>query len=356
MEFTNLKNINLDNKKVIIRMDLDFDLTDLKSSGAYRFEKELPTLKYLVERAKRVLIIGHKGRPKHDDNGELLIENDERLTLSSLAGFISEKIGTIVTFVDYHYLSRLTESIYKDTQVGVVLLENIRYWVEEEKNEEKFAQYLASTSDFYVNESFAASHREHASIVGIPKSIPGTLGFRFSEEIENLNRVLQNSKKPVVVLISGIKKDKLDYLNPFEKFADKILVGGRLPEFLGDNTDSVRNASDQKVVVANLVQDKEDITVNSIETFEREIERAGTVVLSGPLGKFEEEGHRQGTERIYKAVADSSAFKIAGGGETQKAISMFGLEERFNWISVGGGAMLDFLANGTLPGVEALKL
>ncbi len=135
------------------------------------------------------------------------------------------------------------------------------------------------------------------------------------------------------------------------KFADKILIGGRLPDYIHD-TSPLRK--DDKVFVTNLLPDKEDITIHSIEKFLPIIEKAGTIVVSGPLGKFEEEGHRQGTKAIFDAVADSKAFKIAGGGDTESAISLLGLKDKFNWISVGGGAMLEFLAKSTLPGIEAL--
>ena len=132
------------------------------------------------------------------------------------------------------------------------------------------------------------------------------------------------------------------------------MIGGRLPEYLGDNTESVRAHQNDDVVVANLTQDKEDITLNSIEVFEEEVKKAGTIVVSGPMGKFEEEGHMQGTQRVFEAIAGSRAFKVAGGGDSQEAIEQLNLSDKFDWISVGGGSMLEFLANGTLPGIEAL--
>ena len=182
----------------------------------------------------------------------------------------------------------------------------------------------------------------------MPKLLPSAAGFRFIQEVENLEKVLNNPKKPILLIIGGIKKDKLDYLEDFKRFADKILIGGRLPEYLPEDLE------DKQLVVAKLIMDKEDITIHSIEKFEEEISKAGTIIIAGPMGKFEEEGRMTGTERVFKAIADSQAYKLAGGGETQKTILSLGLTEKFDWISVGGGASLEFLAKGTLPGIEAL--
>ena len=236
----------------------------------------------------------------------------------------------------------------------IILKENLRFDPGEEKNDPEFAKKLASWGEIYVNEAFGVSHREHASVVGIPKLIGGVVGFHFAAEIENLGKVLHNPKRPLVYIISGVKEDKLQYIKEFEKTADKILVGGRLPDYLGDKAlESVRTQKG-KVIIGNLIMDKEDITLNTIEVFEKEIKGAGTVVVSGPLGKYEDVGHRQGTERIFKAVTGSSAFKVAGGGATERAADVLSVAEGFDWISVGGGAMLEFLSKKTLLGIEVL--
>lgn len=177
------------------------------------------------------------------------------------------------------------------------------------------------------------------------------MGIRFQQEIENLSKVISDPKRPVVMTISGIKEDKLSYIEPFCKFTDKLLIGGKLPDLLHQEV-----YENEKIIVADLIADREDITIHSIEKFENEIINARTIVVSGPLGKFEDEGHRQGTERVLRSVvANKNAFKLAGGGDTERALQTLNLTGGFDWISVGGGAMLEFLANGTLPGIEALK-
>ena len=310
--------IDLSGKKVILRLDLDlkeFDPEDL------RIKSSIKTLDYLKEKNCSITIIAHRGRP----GGKF----DESLSFKAFQPFFN--------------------------RWNAKLEENLRFDKGEEENNLEFTKKLSSLGEVFVNESFANSHRNHASIVGLPKLMPYTFGFRFIEEVENLSKVIDDPKKPVVTLLSGLKEDKLKYLDGLKEISDKILIGGRLPDYLGDNTESVRNQNG-KVIVGNLAMDKEDITLNTIVRFEKEILGAGTIVLSGPLGKFEEEGHRQGTERIFKAISFLPSFKIAGGGDTEKAISMLGLKEKFDWISVGGGAMFEFLVTRTLPAIEIINL
>ncbi|KKR49861.1 MAG: Phosphoglycerate kinase [Candidatus Curtissbacteria bacterium GW2011_GWA1_40_16] len=226
----------------------------------------------------------------------------------------------------------------------------------EKENNLDFARQLADGWDVYINEAFSVSHREHASIVSLPKVIKENggevcLGLRFEKEIVSLSRVLNDQKRPLVMVISGIKEDKLPYVESFTKFADKILIGGRLSDY----REKAGVEFAEKIIWADLIADKEDITIHSVEKFEEEIKTAGTIVVSGPIGKFEEEGHRQGTKRVFNAVvSNQNAYKVAGGGDTEAAISLLGFGNGFDWISVGGGAMLEFLANRTLPGIKAL--
>ena len=293
---------------------MDFDPKD---SQNLRLKTLIPTLDYIKEKGGRIILIGHRGRP---------------------GGKVEESLS-LRPFLE----------IFKRWDAEV--LENLRFDSREESNDEGFAKELAAKADVFVNEAFGASHRQHASIVGLPKFLPHCSGLHFADEVKNLSRVIEDPKRPVVAIISGVKDDKLTYIEDFKKFADKILIGGRLPEYIHD-TSAWRK--DEKIIVANFIADKEDITIHTIEVFNKEVAEAQTVVLSGPLGKFEEDGHRQGTLCVFKAVVDSDAFKVAGGGDTISAINLLGFNDKFDWISVGGGAMLEFLAKGTLPGIEAL--
>ena len=362
MTLPKLTYLNVSEKRVLLRLDLDV------TENFSRVEAVNKTLTYLVEKRAKTIIIGHKGRP----NGVV----SQSLSLSGIAEKISEILGKKVKFVNDIVGQEAKDESSKLQEGKIMMLENLRFDSRESlefpstpsislktsslrvnaRDEEAngFAESLALLGDFYVNEAFAVSHRAHASIVGVPKFLPHAAGFRFIEEVENLSKILEDPKRPVVVLISGVKEDKVQMAKDLTKIADKVLVGGRLPEYISENAGSVRLQQNEKMIVANLIQDKEDITLNSIDIFKEEIKKAGTIVLAGVLGKYEDEGHRQGTREIFEAVANSSAFKVAGGGDTLNAVNMFGFRDKFNWLSVGGGAMIEFLIKGTLPGIEAL--
>lgn len=312
-----LKNTNLQGKKVIVRADLDFDPQDEHN---LRLTSIYPTLNYLQSQNTKIILIAHRGRPE----GKV----DETLSLAPFKKY----------FIKYN----------------LTLEENLRFDPGEEANSPEFTKQLASLGDFFVNEAFAASHRNHASIVGLPALLPHAAGIRFTEEVVSLSQAFETPKKPVLTIISGVKDDKLKYIEDFLHFSDHILIAGRLPDYVHDASPLRQNP---KVTVASLIGDKEDITMHSVEKFETAIKESnnGTIIIAGPLGKFEEEGHRQGTQKIFEAVANSNATKIAGGGDTENAIKLLKLENRFSWISVGGGAMLEFLAKRTLPGIEALQ-
>jgi len=314
-----LSSLSVSGKKVLVRADLD-----ISEGDTFRLKSLTETLKYLIGKGSQVVIIGHKGRPSGVD---------EKLSLKSLAGPIGELVGSTVAF---------------EGDGQIVLKENLRFNPGEESNSEEFAKELSVLGDYYINEAFADSHRNHASIVGLPKLLPHAAGLHLEIEVENLGKVLESPKKPTLLIISGVKEDKLEMIKRSRDIFDKVLVGGRLPEYLGEDY------SDPKVIVAKLNPDKEDITINSVEAFEKEIAEAGTIVLAGVPGKYEEPGQTLGTERIFNSVANSSAFKVVGGGDSLAVVSKYNLSAKFDWISVGGGAMLEFLTKGTLPGIDAL--
>ncbi|WKZ25420.1 MAG: phosphoglycerate kinase [bacterium] len=321
---SSLKEADLAGKRVIVRGDLD--ITDF-SENDIRLQRLVPTVKFLLENKATVILIGHIGRP--DGKAE------EKYSLKQLQPILEKMIGT---------------------NEGWELKENLRFDPREEQNDESFAKELSSLGDIYVNEAFSVSHRKHASIVGIPKFLPSYAGLNLENEIMNLSKVFEPIR-PLVILISGTKDDKLTMIEPLSNLADKVLVGGRLPDLLGDKgLESIRLQGDgRKVLIGNLIMDKEDITLNTIDIFSNEVMKAKTVVLAGVLGRYEDEGHSQGTRKVFTAVANSKAFKIVGGGDSLNAINKYGLTDKFDWVSVGGGAMLEFLTKKTLPGIEALQ-
>ncbi len=341
MNLPKIADLDTAGKKILVRLDLD-----LPDGDDSRLEASKETLDYLVKNKARIIIIAHKGQPEGKVDGNL--------SLVSMVPKIEKLIGAKVKFV-YDTTGHEAKIESENLQEGeILLLENLRFDAREEENDEAFAKSLASLAEVYVNESFATSHRNHASIIGISKLLPRAAGFRFIKEVENISKVFEEPKKPVLVLISGIKKDKVEMAKKLSTIYDKVLVGGRLPEFFGDaGLESVR-LQKGRLIIGNLNMDKEDITLHTIDKFKKEINKAGIIVLAGVLGKYEDAGHIQGTKETFEAVANSPAYKIAGGGDTEAALTTLNLKEKFDWVSVGGGAMLEFLVQKTLPGLQAL--
>lgn len=323
MNLPKLENLKIQDKSVLVRVDLDYkDQRQITK----RQEVLLPTLDYLSAKAKRIILLAHRGRPGGKKIQSLSLKDASK----KLRAFLIKKWGK-----------------ERVANLDIKVMENLRFNKGEEENDDHFTKYLAEKGDVYVNEAFATSHRKHASFIGLPKVLPHAAGFHFIKEVEALSQVLENPKRPLITIISGVKEDKLSYLKDLLRFADKVLIAGRLPEYLGEQ-------SNGKLVVAELVNGKKDITKDSIKKFNQEIKLAKTIIVSGPIGKFEDEKYREGTRAVFTKVSESKAFKVAGGGDTERAISLLSLADGFDWISVGGGAMLEFLAKGTLPGIEAL--
>ena len=229
-------------------------------------------------------------------------------------------------------------AIWMVEELGVAVNYDLRSDPREEQNGVELAVELAEGFDVYVNEAFATSHRNHASIVALPRHMAAQgkqvcVGIRFAKEIEMLSQVVNRQSQ--IAIIGGAKGDKEEYAKKLENRNWKVLRGGRLPG-------------------AELRPDGLDISDDLIAQYKRQMGNAGAIVVAGPMGKFEEMGAQKGTREVFTAVANTKAYKVAGGGETEDAIRKLGLEGKFDWISVGGGAMLEFLATGTLPGIEAL--
>lgn len=338
-----LKESDLAGKKVIVRGDLDISEF---SENDIRLQRLVPTIKYLINKKAKVILIGHLGRPEGKITNEY--------SLKPVAEVLEKMLNLKINFV-YDIAGEEAKVESNKLQQGqIICLENLRFDSREEENDPIFAKSLSELGDLFVNEAFSVCHRDHASITGIPNYLPSYAGLNLANEVENLSKVF-NPDRPLLFLISGAKKDKIDYIEPLSDLADKILVGGRLPEFLGDNTESVRTQNG-KIIVGNLVMDKEDITLNTIDKFKEEILKAKTIVLAGALGKYEDEGHSQGTRAIFEAVGNaSSAFKIIGGGDSLTAATKFGILDKFDWVSVGGGACLQFLKDRNLVGFEGLN-
>ncbi len=335
MKLPQIQDLKVEGKKVLLRTNYDVPLKEkgTKITTTTRIDESLPTIEYLLKRQAEIIIISHLGRPK----GKVV----PRLSLKPVSEYLGELLEQEIPLVkEIDKLSEQNES--------VVILENLRFWPEEIENNRQFALKLADEASFFINDAFACAHRFHASVVSLPEILPSALGLDFLKEIEVLSQVKTKPQRPLVVILGGSKGGKLERIERLANWADYVLVGGKLVGFLPD-------VLPKKVIRATLNEESKDITLESIKKFKEIIGESKTVVWTGPMGVFEEKGFAMGTEMIAKAVVESKAFSVVGGGDTEAALNKIGLEKSINFVSSGGGAMLEFLSTDSLPGIEAIK-
>lgn len=236
----------------------------------------------------------------------------------------------------------------------IVLLENIRFYKEEEENNPEFAEKIAKLGDIYINDAFAVCHRPHASIVGIPKYLQSGIGLLIEKEINTLSKILKNPNRPFITIIGGKKVEtKVKFIDKISKVSDFVLIGGLIPKEIEEQNMKLKEP--EKIILPVDLVDSGDIGEKTIKIFIEKIKKAKTIFWNGPLGKTEEKRFSKATREIAKAVVDSKAFSIVGGGETIEFLTRIGLIKKINFVSTGGGAMLDYIVDEKLLGLEVLK-
>ncbi|MEK7182914.1 MAG: phosphoglycerate kinase, partial [Patescibacteria group bacterium] len=287
MKLPTINEVPLRGKRVLLRLDTDLPVEGGKIVDEYRLKAGLPTLNFLQEQKAEIIILGHRGHKE---------ENKKDLSLKPIADALSELVNHEIPVID-----EWLDGGFEDRKI--VMLENLRLNKNEQENNPKFAKKLAQLGEVYINESFADSHREHASIVGLPRLLPHAAGFHLIEEVVHLGRVLNNPVRPVVIIVGGAKEEKAQYIPAFENSADWILVGGLLPRVV---------SSSSKVKVAQLTPSGRDITEESAKEFAAVARSAGTIAWNGPMGEYEKEEYRAGTETVARALSKSNAYKVVG--------------------------------------------
>ncbi len=355
----NIRDIRLfENVPVLVRAALNVPVGNGKVINDYRLRRALPTIRYLRERGARVILISHIGQMGTE-------------TLAPVAETLGEMI-TNVSFFPETIGVRVRSAIRNLAPGDILVLENLRRDTGERNNDRAFAKELAALGDVFVQDSFDTCHRSHASIVGVPEFLPSYAGFLLEEEVRELTKALA-PKKPSFAVIGGMKfLTKEPVIEKLLAVYDKVFVGGALAnDFLkasGKNVGkSLISNTDTEVIKKLLANTKLVLPVDSIIENEKILdcgagtsalladfaEKAKTIIWNGPLGNYEN-GFRDATDAFALSVANSNAHSIVGGGDTIAAIEDLGLLPHFSFVSTGGGAMLDFLARGTLPGIEAL--
>ncbi|HEX4166415.1 MAG TPA: phosphoglycerate kinase [Bryobacteraceae bacterium] len=382
-----IKDLDLANKTAFIRVDFNVPLSadGQEISSDKRVRASLPTIQYALEHSAGVVLASHLGRPKGKPRAEM--------SLKPVAARLSELIGKSVTMAPDSVGPTVTQ--LRPAPGEILLLENLRFHPEEEANDPEFSKQLASLADIYINDAFGSAHRAHASTVGIVSYLPmAAAGLLMDRELEWLSRVTTNPERPCVALLGGAKvSDKIEVIRNLIKVVDKLLIGGAMAytflraekkttgkslveedkiglaeQLMRKHPDKLVFPTDHVVVkeikpgaahrVVNEIGESDiavDIGPRTVEMYARLIASAKTVIWNGPMGIFEMPPFDHGTVALAKAVADSGAISVVGGGDSEKAIKSAGVSDRITHVSTGGGASLEFLSGIELPGVAALN-
>ncbi|MDK2871386.1 MAG: hypothetical protein PWQ16_738 [bacterium] len=385
-----VRDIDVSGKRVLVRVDFNVPLgKDGSVEDDYRIRAALPTIEYLVKERAKVILVSHLGRPKGVDSS---------LRMDPVAKRLSELLGKEVYKLNDCVGEEVEKFVRNMKEGDVVLLENVRFHPEEEKNDPEFARKLASLAEVFVNDAFGAAHRAHASTYGVAKYLPAVAGFLMEREIKFLSAVRDNPQKPYFIILGGAKiSDKIGMIeNLFDK-ADVFLIGGGMAntfiKALGGNVANSLCENDKLDLAKELFEkakskgvkillpvdfkvakspDAQEVSVSpatnvpegyaafdigpeTIEAFKAELKTAKTVFWNGPLGMFEKSPFDEGTNEIAKFIVSlKEVVSVAGGGDTAAALKKAGLDDKFSHVSTGGGASLEFMEGRSLPGIEAL--
>ena len=354
-----IRDFNVKKKKVLVRCDFNVPLSEESNVlDDFRIKKTLPTIEYLIKKGAKIILMSHLGRPEKNQKSKI---KNQKYSLKPIALKLEVLLKKPVRFLSNCIGEKIEKEIKKTAEGEIVLLENLRFHKEEEgypkKEGENFAKELAKLGQIFINDAFGASHRAHASIIGIPKFLPSGIGFLLEKEIKNLDRIIKTPKLPLIAIIGGKKvEDKAKVINKISKFADFILIGHLIGEELTKTQIHLKHPLKIVKPIDGLNGGDTffDIGPKTINLFKGKIKKAKTIFWAGPLGKIEERNFQTGSKEIAKAIIESKAFSVVGGGETVEFLNEIKIAEKFNHISTGGGAMLEYLAGEELPGLKVL--
>jgi len=386
-----VRDVEVKGKRILVRVDFNVPLERGEVKDDTRIRAALPTIRYLLERGARIILISHLGRPKGEVKADLRLDPVGR----RLAALLNQPVKKL----DQAVGDTVTSAVAALKEGEIILLENIRFEKGEEKNDPALSQQLARLADLYVNDAFGTAHRAHASTAGVAAHIPAVAGLLMIKEIETLSRCIDNPGRPLVVILGGAKvSDKINVIRRFLQLADRLLIGGGMANTflaargcsMGDSlveteriaearqlmeesklnrceimlpedlvvTREIKEESPFNIVSGGAVEEgwkAVDLGPETASRYSRAVAEAKMVVWNGPLGVCEVPPFDRGTEIVARAVAQSEAFSVVGGGDIVAALESLGLTDKINFISTGGGATLEFWEGKELPGIAVLQ-
>ncbi len=358
MKIKSIQNVDLKNKRVLLRADFNVAVENGKIEEKFKIASLKNTVDYILsQEGSKLAIISHLGRPAFTDIALFQKSQSKKLTgkysFRPLVNQISEILKVKISFVPVCIGPKISEALKKIKPQEFLLLENVRLYPGDEINDSNFAAQLTENFDIFINDAFSVSHRDQASVTGVAQVLPSYAGFRLQEEIKNLDRVKNNPDLPAVAVIGGAKiETKLPLIQMFEKKYDTVLVGGKIAV---EAQRSEIKFSHKVILPFDYAENKMDIGPQTVKKFRDIISKAKTVVWNGPMGKFEQPPFDIGTREVLKAVIASRAFSVVGGGESVQVLEEQNLIKEISFVSTGGGAMLEYLSGNKLPGLEILR-
>ena len=382
---------NLEQKKILIRLDLNVPLKNNQITDATRIEKILPTLNFLIKKNCNIVIISHIGRPK----GKV----DKQLSMKPVCDYLSKKLDKKIRLIQENIFDFDPKTIFVNQETKIAILENIRFYEEEEKNDEKFAKILSNFGDIFVNDAFSCSHRNHASITKITNFLPSYCGLQMNEEITALKKITSEIERPITCIIGGSKiSTKINLIkNLIPKFENIVIVGGmanNILEYKGYKIGkSIKESNCKKTIeeifslaknkncnifyptdvsVGKNLNDKSqikslseienddlilDIGDETIKTIVHLIKKSKTILWNGPAGYFENSNFAKGSIQIAQTIVntENKIYSVVGGGDTIAVLNKTNTLKQFNFVSTAGGAFLEYLEGKEIPGIRALN-
>ena len=386
---TDLENLN--NQIVLLRLDLNVPILDGKITDTNRIDKIIPTINFLLSKKAKIIIISHVGRPKGKVKSEL--------SLQPIRDNLSSQVNENVRLEKTNIFNLKKSELFNDTDEKIIILENIRFYPEEENNNEKFSEHLSKLGDIYVNDAFSCSHREHASVTSITKFIPSYSGLQINSEVEALKKITTEIKKPITCIIGGSKiSTKIDIIkNLIPKFDNIVIVGAmanNILKYKGYNIGASLFEKNSEKIIEEIFSEVEnnsckiyfpedvkvgkdlednsiqkslnqienddmilDVGSETIQNIKSVIDNSSTIFWNGPLGYFENPNFSIGSLEIAKYIGnkEGNIYSVIGGGDTVSVINSIKIKNKFNFVSTAGGAFLEYLEGKILPGIRALN-